>query len=169
MDLETVCISAVSKTILITPSKSSKDSSPYKRLTNRRAITTQSPTSSEVRHHHHKYILMMRYDMKCFFIPTETILLCQPPPAVSISRSTEQEEAVEGSLSHLAPIITHTAATPQGSPNATLEPISSRDNLSRLSPKSALARAKGRSSDTSLHHPHYQGSANELVSLKKNG
>ena len=84
-----------------------------------------------------------------FLCRTETILLCQTPsalPVVSISRLESETTATGGSPS--APIITHTVATPQGSPNATLESISSRDNLSRLSPKSALA---GRpSSDTSL-------------------
>lgn len=80
----------------------------------------------------------------------ETILFCQPPPSV-VSRCEFQTRTASGPETHpsatvsqhlllppaTAPIITHTAATPQGSPNATLDSICShRDSVScvRLSP-----------------------------------
>jgi len=63
----------------------------------------------------------------------------------SISRPT-QTDNWSSPLLYLPPIITHTAATPQGTPNATLESI----NPSHLSPKSALTRSEQRTSETSL-------------------
>jgi hypothetical protein len=86
-----------------------------------------------------------------FVVYKETILLCQPPCVASrtefptrttINGSERSETSSSQNLLHpsaAAPIITHTAATPQGSPNATLDSICShRDSSSsscvRLSP-----------------------------------
>lgn len=144
------------RTTRTTQSKSNNGWNHCKRL----LITTQNQILKEVKNKYESYLYDDCFTMMCFW-DVETILLCQPP-AVSISRS-EQQHPESVSISHLhppsAPIITHTAATPQGSPNATLDSISSRDSLSRLSPKSALAKLQGRSSDTSLH----RRDANSLV------
>ena len=63
----------------------------------------------------------------------------------SVSRPT-QTDNWGSTLICLPPIITHTAATPQGSPNATLESI----NSSHLSPQSALTISEHQTSETSL-------------------
>ncbi|XP_059352397.1 voltage-dependent T-type calcium channel subunit alpha-1G-like isoform X2 [Daphnia carinata] len=73
-------------------------------------------------------------------IERETMLLCQPSVVSRSEFQTRTDQPSSASGSHLllppttAPIITTTAATPQGSPNATLDSISSRGDSVRLSP-----------------------------------
>uniref|UniRef100_T1JBM2 Voltage-dependent T-type calcium channel subunit alpha n=1 Tax=Strigamia maritima TaxID=126957 RepID=T1JBM2_STRMM len=94
------------------------------------------------------------YDPKCN-ITKETKLL-HLPPSLAVSR-LEKEEIKSGDAG--PPIITHTAATPQGSPNATLEPLA-RDLGFKLSPLSALTASyssidsidRSTSSVTSIPH-----------------
>ena len=78
---------------------------------------------------------------------SDQYLWCSPSivRSESISRPT-QTDNWGSALLCLPPIITHTAATPQGSPNATLESI----NSSHLSPKLALTISEHHTTDISL-------------------
>ncbi|GAB6025910.1 hypothetical protein CHUAL_011882 [Chamberlinius hualienensis] len=64
-------------------------------------------------------------DPKCNII-RETRML-HLPPSVTVIKSTEQPKSPESLSCQHPPIITRTAATPQGSPNATLDPSNMRD------------------------------------------
>ncbi|XP_064478455.1 voltage-dependent T-type calcium channel subunit alpha-1G-like isoform X2 [Ornithodoros turicata] len=80
-------------------------------------------------------------------IMKETRMLSSHPGAGSGNCGCGGEEALGPCVA--PPIITHTAATPQGSPNATLEPLV-RELNNRLSPLMALAAPDSTNSERSM-------------------
>ncbi len=138
------------------------------------------------KHLNHSALLCLSLSLLFVSFRKETILLCQPPPPPPsvVSRpefqtrtainGSERMETTGASSQHLlhpsaaAPIITHTAATPQGSPNATLDSICSRRDSSsscvRLSPLKSVKLVGVSSTRTSAETSPLHGDGINLVS-----